>query len=661
MRRSERGRSERRTGSGPERSRLHHRRAGRRGVSLVEVLVVLVILVLGMFSITRLFPEGFASLGHTGSATLASALIQRREEYLRKNRASLPDVIAAVDRATGQILTTIQPQEFLGALPYVDNPIAGYTGTPPDDPRDTGVNRARRVLGETVKIPPPTTGYGPNGETLSLYHLMFSPIYSAAPAGSRSQGVRVYGGTPLQRVVFQDPPTGSPTGSPPGGNWADLRRLGPFGYGIYYETDPSANSILYFEPVPYPRVYRIEFTYHTGPGQALQSPPGLTVTVPANATQVPVPAPAGAVVDIGSEVLYREFNQIAPGAAFSADPFEFKVLDNLFGLIGFHPLLSSLPLPHSEGRGLTARVDYDVDDWHIVWEDVVVPSQPQGPLAVYPIRLATGPIKKLGEVEDTINFDPNSPGGGAVNATLEYLGLVRYYPAGPNSPARPGTPGVDLVIVDQQTGYRIDSRTLQPGGPNGEIDYEAGVIYLRSQAAGGQPPVWDPPSNLGGAPIQMDPGGRHVRVYYRAYNDIGVACAKPYSIYRMDPLLTNQPQVYTPFPGGYLLFANADAEKTVSIDYTYLTPSMGGMTPASRVMAEVGELQQLQPPGAPGAPPPARWWVRVARANDPAVDPATIRIRAVRGASFHTRAVWREGRRWRHALHTTILTRSPSR
>lgn len=689
-------------------------------MSLVEILVVLVILVIGIFAITRLFPQGFANLNYTAAKTQANALAKQFEDYLSRNRENLPDGIVAIRRDNGLLRTDLSPGERHFSTPYLDNTINGYAGAPPEDPRFSGANVARRVIGEQFKISPPTAGYGPAAETVSLYRPLFGPIYSALPMLPVSMGVSAYSGTPMQRIVCQDPPTQE--------NREAILSLGVQGYGIDYDA-----GVLYVLPAPYVRTLKIEFSYRTGPGAASQTIPDNTLTIPADpnafpnpdaggnilltrldlrtaSLTVPLPSVAGTVMDPGSDFLYRRFRQIAAADPFTADPYEFKVYDTILGLLGFNPISASIPLPRQEGRGLTARIDYDVDDWEILRQDETVPDEQVGTTAsssgtgFYTIKLASGAIKRYLDVEETVNF--LGAGSGTIDTTFEYQGLVRNYPAGTigpfNVPQRPGTSQVDVIIVDLQTGYTIDSRTLQRDGnsSNGEIDYSSGQILLRYVP--GSAPMWTPPSELaalGASAAHFAPAGRQVRVFYRTTNDLGVAVVKPYSTYFMQP---NPPgglanlrsrEYYPSYGAGYLLFSSIEHDKTVAVDYTW--QDMQG-----RVHVETGELHRIEPPDAPtppvsvtapvpgcsgagGLPPDDMWWVRVSRAdvdacksgNDPealydpdtgsgptpAVMPGSIRILGVRGVSVHTRVTWKESTRRRHMERTSIITRELSR
>lgn len=694
----------------------------RRGVSLVEVLVVMAVLILGMLAIARLFPEGFQSLSFTGNITTAQRLISLREEEARKNRENLPDAIYAVNPANPALIYSgLLPNDYQRALSQIN-----VGGTPVDDPRFSNLNVARRVFGEQFQIPPPSLPFGATSERVSLYRALYSPIYSAAPSPA-GPGVGAYAGTPLQRVSFADPPRPD--------DFRSLLRAGHFGYGVDYE-----NGFLYLtsysQPAATGRIFKAEFTYRapsggamaTGqspadntivfpPGQAAQDPQYLGgapvrmwvhrfnmrtgavdllldhdfTTEATNATAGPgttspgfVGLPPGGQLDPGTDFLYQRFRQLALGDPFSGtDPFEFKVYDATTGLLGFNPIAANYPLTNQAGRGIMARIDYDVDDWSIMrYDDTVaaVASDPDGAPnsgdEVYSIKLPTGPIKQIGDTEETINFRTS-----LTDNTYDYQGLVRFYP---DTPGRTGTPGVDLIVVDMQTGYQIDSRTLQrdpiSGGnnSNGEIDYRAGVVRLwksGSRSPGGGPPTWSPPYSISGGGVQLDPAGRHLRVYYRSYNDFAVASYKPFTRFHLqtNPAAMQHREYTASSTGGYLIFPNVDAERTVAVDYSYVWAADPGNAATWQRRTVFGELHQVQAPGTAFAPAaaPGFWWARLSHADsngaagdsgaDPNVVPGSIQVLGVRGASMHTRVTWLEGKRTRYRERSTLLTREVTR
>lgn len=661
------------------------RNGTRRGISLVEVLVVLVILVVGIFAIMQLFPQGFGSLRFTAARSTADSLARQNEEYLRKFSENLPDAIVARDRDTGQLRTDLLPTNLNESLPYLQVLLGGGAFPPPDDPRYSGINQVRTVLGETLKVPPPQrTSMALPNEIVSLYHVLFSPLYSTQPMGNDSGGVVAYTGTPLRRVVFQDPPSAE--------NWQELRTYGPFGYGINYETRQ-----LYFLSTGYNRFYWFEASYRTGTGplgRHLFDLRRTRVAVGANAlgSGETVAIPGTGTLEPGSDVVQRELTQIAPGTPFSADPrgapgtddpFQFKVYDSLFGMLGFHPYLATEALPLQAGRGLVLRLDYETDDWHILRQDVTVPSgvvDPSGARALHALAVDAPPIKKVGDVEDWVNI-VSGPGG--PDGLFEYQGLMRFYPAHGAVPQRPGTPGVDLVLVDVASGYQIDSTTMQAGGnsSNGVINYNTGIIHLAD------PATFSPPADLPGPAVTLPTAGRHLRLYYRSSDDYGVGTFKSFTRFtRRDPQVPGVPATdYEQGPFGYLLFTNPHSERTVAVDYLWRNLVTG------EVRREVGELHRVSTPDAPGAPAGgARPWIRVAHADrDPSKDPNNnpndgmdtgasvsldgtgtyvydsdpdgLLILGVRGVSLHTRVAWREANRFRRVERSTLLTREQIR
>src|SRR5688500_5870231 len=158
----------------------------RRGMSLVEILVVMVILIVGILAIVRIFPGGFASINFTGDVTLANALFKKNLDYITKYRENLPAGVVALDPATGNILFNIPDAQRNHALKWPPN--GGPTA--PDDPRFSDINWFRLVRGEQVKLPAPTPVLFNNSETASLYHVLFAPIYFEDPLPTPQQPSR---------------------------------------------------------------------------------------------------------------------------------------------------------------------------------------------------------------------------------------------------------------------------------------------------------------------------------------------------------------------------------------------------------------------------------------------------------------------------------------
>ncbi|MBI3721717.1 MAG: hypothetical protein HY248_04115, partial [Fimbriimonas ginsengisoli] len=210
------------------------------GTSLVEILVVLVILVIGIFSLVRLFPVGFSSILYGENVTRGSALTKSELERLRSASINLPDAIGPINPVNGTVDVALDPGAEL--LPFQPDPKL------PEDPRFSDLNHYRRVWGETAKIPAPTSecAYMPlidsatgRREPVSLYTLQFSPIYS-------TRRLLAYGGTPLERMVLEGAPQSDD----------ELRAFGDTRYGIDYR-----NAILYFAPAPFARRFKLDYSY----------------------------------------------------------------------------------------------------------------------------------------------------------------------------------------------------------------------------------------------------------------------------------------------------------------------------------------------------------------------------------------------------------------
>src|SRR5438552_1615968 len=72
----------------------------RRGISLIEVLVVLVLLLVGIFSVIRLFPGGFLVNRWAEETTLASRLAKQESDRVSTNPANLMDAIVPIRPVT---------------------------------------------------------------------------------------------------------------------------------------------------------------------------------------------------------------------------------------------------------------------------------------------------------------------------------------------------------------------------------------------------------------------------------------------------------------------------------------------------------------------------------------------------------------------------------
>lgn len=617
----------------------------RRGTSLVEILVAMVILLIGIYSLVRLFPAGFTMILYGKNVSQAQTLTRGMVEAAKLRYDQLPNGILAMD----PIRQSAYPE-----LP-VDQELMGFQPDPKGAPdtRFSDVNKVRRVLGEGTKIPAPTitSPYMPvdraTGQRLpvSVYVLSFSPIYSVVPTKYGLGGIFVYSGNSLNRVVFDGPPDD-----------AELAALDINSYGIDY-----GNATLYFRPAPYERRFKLEYSFSASAGNGFvreQSRPDTCVLIAANqrdydmrqahSNQPPdcvfVPLPSGARLEREEEFAYRQFRLVRAAEPFSnEDPYEFKVLNSVIGIVGFNPLAATFRPRGTDSRGITARIDYDVDDWHIIHEDREVPSS-----APHQVKLTLDGIERIGALDEYQE---------------RYNGLIKNYPDRPAV----GTLDVDLLVVDLDTGLTIDSRTLQRSGENpelkqpyinenGEINYNDGSITFAENVR------WTLPT-ASGAFSPPDPvAGKRVRIYYRTRQNWALQMTKAFTNYVREPdaqglgyreFYLHVPQSRNPDQSGYLFFPVADHGQAVLVDYSWWQ-RVGNQ---SVLRTETGEYHQIHDPADPdspqnsfGFPFPSFWWTRVdaaGRANLQFDANHPILIQRVRGISVRARAIWREGNRWR--------------
>ena len=144
------------------------RQQAQRGVSLIEVLVVLVILTVGILTIIRLFPSGFFSIQSTGNAALANSLGGAAINLGQQDAQSLPEAILPDD---------LNPAAYSDNLGNAMDPAiaAAYSNYDPDDPNN--LENARVVTNETVPVPTAVNGQ-------SVYAVKYGPVLMPKDPGS---------------------------------------------------------------------------------------------------------------------------------------------------------------------------------------------------------------------------------------------------------------------------------------------------------------------------------------------------------------------------------------------------------------------------------------------------------------------------------------------
>lgn len=288
---------------------------GKKGMTLLEMLVAIAVFVTGIAFVLRVFPGGLKGIRYGEQVTLATSLAKAELENLRAFPEKLPIAISAVNPDLPGMIDT-------GADPFNADP-----------------RIFRLIYGETFDIPAPA-----NGEVgyASYYLLRFAP---ADP----NWGIVIYS-TPLSRA-WGDP--NSPE---------DIENLAPNQYLIDYDSGKIA-----FAPVPYERWFKVDYSYIDAQGESHDIVDEV-LHVPSNspyADDHPQGCLLGRPVDWFSETVALTFLPIAPQQPFSDNPYEYKIVDLYRGLIAFNPWA------HRAIR--SARVDYQVVDWRILREGRQLP------------------------------------------------------------------------------------------------------------------------------------------------------------------------------------------------------------------------------------------------------------------------------------------------
>jgi type II secretory pathway pseudopilin PulG len=604
-----------------------HRQAG---ISLIEVLVVIVILTIGIFSVVRLFPAGFFINKQTEARTLAARLASQETNRYTTASASLMDaVLPTVIVADANSPTGYYIKVDLDTTP--DDMSQPRTIAPGIDPYYvSGLNRIRWIRGETVRIPNPSPiGGGLRG---SVYVLGSGPAYDYPGIDANNVPIDsiVISGAPMIRRIESAEDPSSPY----------LRSLAE--YAIDYDS-----GVIAFYPAPYDRVFKISYSYY-GPGGDIISIAAQQLGVPAGAYPVwqNVYAPGGREIVPGSETVARQFRRVAFPPDFSGDPYEYALMPKTshvadfatIGVIIFNPLGAGYIERSTYGNvPLTAKIDYNVLDWHIIREDRPLPgSRP------YSVRLTLKNIKRIGEYESDQS---------------KYTGIWRD----------PAAPHAALLVYNLATGEEVPASEYL-------VNYREGVVTF---------------SDAFGDMYRSRSESPTFRFYYKAHGDWGAQIQKAAAAYRMSRNNTSNLAYGEFYLGGgsfggsptRMYFPPMEAGKTITIRelWYYSRNTLTGLTTLRRGANETYRIN-ADPALFQGMGFGSLTWIDLLDNHNSATDTAVgwaldqpVEVaQGVRGISFKVRVVWNGGAsvtrtsagnvatlRWRRNDLDTFLTRSP--
>ncbi len=495
----------------------------KRGFSLIEVLVSIVVFAVGILAIIRIFAPGFVALSITRDYNIAQGLARRSVDYLTTRGSDLPKQILAVKYQFVQV-SPGNWQLQLVSDPDVSPDELGPGGdilsdgtidiVNPGGGADAFIfwryyndaNRSRRIVGEGGEIPAPRA-IGTQFGCLRL--LNFGPVVNDPNL------LLVYGNDMIGNPLV-DTQMGAQIPNPRPWTFAydnDVPQVwlpGVAGRDVSYKI----NFSYWVNNGGYQKVDVIDFVVTVRSG--IEYDPVNNVVSPFNLKTIAGNPPnwQGLVPD--SISANRLFDPIPLASAFDPSyPYEFKVLNGEIGMLMFNPA----GFQYQERRGrqripLIAQVNYDVFNWHVLHED----------FQVYKANTSQHklPVERIKAYQDM------------QNDKRRYAGLELDIPDGNGNTTNTN----DVVIVDTDTGGIITpypDPTNQTGPRCYRVDYLRGVILFGSPVTSDQelsPTITEVlPDGAQTLLTGIDPRGLNLRVFYQAHNDWAVQVQKPSTVY----------------------------------------------------------------------------------------------------------------------------------
>lgn len=558
-----------------------HRPTRRRGTSLIEVLVVIVVFLVGILAIVQVFPGGFRLLNRTRDAAMATQLARAEAERLKGRAEQLPEMILAVRYEwTGSDFLIRDDSErrpndlgpvgsSLGADGVLrdasDNPIGRWEGL-------SGANVMRRVVGESSRIPAPRL-INPNDPDSygGLMVLQFGPPLLASGYQSLFQ---VYGNDMFIRY-----------GTP----WR-----APRSWEFYFSEDDDDDLTDATITLPADRTgsqtwnYRMSLSAYVLEGGQTEARTfvDVPIAVDPDASGARTFTLAALIPDFrgcepSSIRIARQFDQV--GTFTNGNPYEYKLVNgSVAGAILLNPAGYDTTIPQPNGRRvpLVARVSYDVLDWRILKEEFrVEDAQPsQHKLALQSLKVVGQPGAD-GTPWQGMPFDvPNGSGGSApgdvVLVDLDTGGVYLYDATNPADPS--------------PSGLIVNERGVDPTRSSYTVDKSQGRIVFndfdRDPSNGIQLRLILPGTN---DVVTVDAGGRAVRALYMANNEWSVQAFKAPSRYSRSWSRPSAAQFYvgnSSALGGVstrIYFPASDTGRSVTVDEIYGTRNGAPVGPLS--------------------------------------------------------------------------------
>lgn len=632
--------------------RAGHKKA-RRGVSLIEVLVVLVILVVGILVIIRLYPSGFFSVQSVGNAAVADSLGSAALQAAQENLVGLPEAI--------------QPggtnASFPGGMDSYGRPQATAADASYDPEFNSAVqpdysatlNKARLVVNETTTVPTPS-----GSARQSVYVTRFGPIVmNAAPAaGSTPIPTPEYlsiNSTYWLSVVGDFTSPTPPQDSAPVGSQQFVVDMTHKAIAVPYANytvsmpNPAVSYaqkmvvyILGSDGVTYPQYLNIppatprDSSNPSAPYVSGNTGGRIYLADSANNYQGGWFDPTMAYGDSGAGVhttvpssvawvsvsLFRPFLGVDPAVQFSpADPYQFKLISPNLGTTGYN--LGGIAFNPLAGGGvgynaLKARISYRVASWQVIHEDRAVPALPSGNTSV--LRLSLKNLKRAGDEGPNNSIDPGLLSSGH---SMYIMDLDTGQQVAPGT-AAPDPTNPDLPIVDED----VQGTSTDPAAIN--ISFAIGRLTFAS-------------NSFGDNPNGTTPHAHRIRIFYTGDLNWTIAVQKAPAYYVLDNFTQAGFPTNGILPGhcyydsnaSLLMFPQSDAGKTVEVDGSSNLP---GQTAAiGNAVTAVNGINYVSLPYTSNGLP----------------------ITAVRGLSARAVVAWQERGQWKSHSVDTIFNRTP--
>lgn len=497
----------------------------RRASSLVEVLVVLVILLIGVFSVVKVFPIGFTYLRNNESRMRSTRLAHALMEKVQNEAANLPEALcySYFTGASGSLI-----RQFV-----VDEDPDDLSGDP-TNPYYKDVNKFRFVVGEPVKIGLPTPTAMATG---SIYIAKFGPIYmdrAITQSATYPQTAAERNYSKLFLAVNSAPLNITYGFKQVDPNLYQGRLTGPQNCVIDTNEDENGGAWILFYPSPRDRTFKMRYSklvndHDDNDITPLDDVMAMTVeiTVPANVfAWLPIPGVLpDDTIQTGSEVVTREFDRLPLSGASSTwdpeDPYQFKIISpnidaasatsvtNL-GIIAFNP--AGARFVNNGQDPFKAYLDYAALDWHIIHDDRDVPAVIPGSDGEIPFRTTLTRLKSLDFINPDNTFYEGIFPGGDTNPLLNTdILVVRLDTGGILNQAQNGRPG-DYGLL--KAGDPANSAANQDYWANTDPktgSYSTGTFYINNNKV---------------------PAGTPIRIFYKAQGEWAVSLNKAMATYR---------------------------------------------------------------------------------------------------------------------------------